>query len=41
VTTATVRVVDGDDRVAEVARMLSGSADSDAARRHAVELLSP
>jgi DNA repair protein RecN (Recombination protein N) len=39
VTTATATVVDGDDRVAEVARMLSGSADSDAARRHAVELL--
>jgi DNA repair protein RecN (Recombination protein N) len=40
VTTATARIVDGDDRVAEVARMLSGSADSDAARRHALELLS-
>jgi DNA repair protein RecN (Recombination protein N) len=39
VTTAAARVVDGDDRVAELARMLSGSADSDAARRHAVELL--
>jgi DNA repair protein RecN (Recombination protein N) len=41
VTTATATVVNGDDRVVEVARMLSGSADSDAARRHAVELLSP
>jgi DNA repair protein RecN (Recombination protein N) len=39
VTTAAARVVDGDDRVAELARMLSGSADSDAARRHALELL--
>ncbi len=40
VTTAAATVVDGDDRVAELARMLSGSADSDAARRHALELLS-
>lgn len=32
-------VVTGDDRVGEIARMLSGSAGSDAARRHAEELL--
>jgi DNA repair protein RecN (Recombination protein N) len=39
VTTATAAVVLDDDRVDEVARMLSGS-DGDAARRHAHELLS-
>ena len=39
VTTATAAVVLDDDRVEEVARMLSGS-DGDAARRHALELLS-
>jgi DNA repair protein RecN (Recombination protein N) len=39
VTTATAAVVLDDDRVDEVARMLSGS-DGDAARRHALELLS-
>jgi DNA repair protein RecN (Recombination protein N) len=33
-----VRVVDGDDRVAELARMLAGT-DSDTARRHGRELL--
>ncbi len=33
-----VRVVDGDDRLAELARMLSG-ADTPAARKHAAELL--
>jgi DNA repair protein RecN (Recombination protein N) len=39
VTTATADIIDGDDRVAEVARMLSGSDGGDAARRHALELL--
>ena len=39
VTTATAAVVDGDERVDEVARMLSGSTAGDAARRHALELL--
>ena len=39
VTTATAAIIDGDDRVAEVARMLSGSDGGDAARRHALELL--
>jgi DNA repair protein RecN (Recombination protein N) len=39
VTTARAAVVDGDDRVAELARMLSGKDGGDAARRHAVELL--
>lgn len=38
-TTTTVAVVDGDDRTTELARMLSGTPDSDAARRHASELL--
>ncbi|WP_420453691.1 DNA repair protein RecN [Ilumatobacter sp.] len=37
-TFATARRVDGDDRVEEIARMLSGSATS-GARRHAAELL--
>ena len=32
-------VVDGDDRVAELSRMLAGVGDSDHARRHAGELL--
>ena len=40
VTTATSpTMVDGDDRVDELARMLSGDDGGDAARRHAVELL--
>ena len=39
VTTATATVVSGDDRVAELARMLSGEEGGEAARRHAVELL--
>jgi DNA repair protein RecN (Recombination protein N) len=39
VTTAGAAVVDGDERVAELARMLSGEDGGDAARRHAVELL--
>lgn len=38
-TTTTVSTVDGDDRTTELARMLSGTPDSDAARRHASELL--
>jgi DNA repair protein RecN (Recombination protein N) len=38
-TTATAEIVDGEDRVAEVARMLSGSTAGDAARRHALALL--
>ncbi|CAB4587652.1 MAG: DNA repair protein RecN [Actinobacteria bacterium] len=39
VTVARATVLDGDDRVAEIARMLSGSPDSPAAREHAAELL--
>jgi DNA repair protein RecN (Recombination protein N) len=39
-TRATATAVDGDARVEEIARMLSGSPDSDAARQHAAELLS-
>ncbi|MEN9805247.1 MAG: repair protein RecN [Actinomycetota bacterium] len=39
-TVARARVVDGPIRVAEIARMLSGDAESTAARRHAKELLS-
>jgi DNA repair protein RecN (Recombination protein N) len=38
-TTAIAGVVDGDDRVDEVARMLSGDRGGDAARVHAAELL--
>jgi DNA repair protein RecN (Recombination protein N) len=38
-TFTSVGTVAGDDRVVEVARMLSGSPDSGAARRHAQELL--
>jgi DNA repair protein RecN (Recombination protein N) len=38
-TSAQAKVVSGQDRVAEVARMLSGRASSEAARRHAAELL--
>jgi DNA repair protein RecN (Recombination protein N) len=34
-----VRRLDGDDRVAELARMLAGLGDSDTARAHARELL--
>lgn len=40
VTTADIRIVDGEDRVAEIARMLGGDATSEAGRRHARELLS-
>ncbi|MDQ3176393.1 MAG: DNA repair protein RecN [Actinomycetota bacterium] len=39
VTTATARSLDGDRRVEEVARMLSGSPASSSARAHAAELL--
>jgi DNA repair protein RecN (Recombination protein N) len=38
-TTSTVTVLDDDARVVELARMLSGSPDSEAAHRHARELL--
>ena len=38
-TIARAAVVDGDDRVAELSRMLAGVGDSDHARRHAGELL--
>ncbi|MCC2308717.1 DNA repair protein RecN [Cellulomonas chengniuliangii] len=40
VTESDVRDVTGDERVRELARMLSGHQDSDAARTHAAELLS-
>lgn len=39
VTESDVRLVTNDDRVRELARMLSGQEDSDAARTHAAELL--
>lgn len=39
VTESDVRAVEGDDRVRELARMLSGQDDSQAARTHAAELL--
>jgi DNA repair protein RecN (Recombination protein N) len=39
VTTATARSVDGDDRIDEVARMLSGEQAGDSARLHAADLL--
>lgn len=39
VTTADLRVVDGEGRVMEVARMLGGDPESDASRAHARELL--
>jgi len=38
-TRATVAVVEGEDRVVELARMLSGRPDSERAKRHAEELL--
>ena len=38
-TTAAVSVLDDDERVVELSRMLSGSPDSSTARRHAEELL--
>ena len=40
-TRATARVVTGDDRVDEVARMLSGDEAGESARRHASDLLGP
>lgn len=40
-TTAVARVVSGEERVGEVARMLSGEAGGAVARRHAEELLTP
>ncbi|HMN07255.1 MAG TPA: DNA repair protein RecN [Gemmatimonadaceae bacterium] len=39
VTTADLRVVDGEARVTEIARMLGGDPESDASRAHARELL--
>ncbi len=39
VTESDVRTVDGEDRVRELARMLSGQDDSETARAHAAELL--
>ena len=39
VTASDVRPVEGDERLAEVARMLSGDDDSETARQHAAELL--
>jgi DNA repair protein RecN (Recombination protein N) len=39
-TVAQVRPVDGQERIVELSRMLSGSPDSETARRHAEELLS-
>ena len=39
VTTADVRVLDGDERVREIARMLGGDPESDVSRAHAAELL--
>lgn len=39
VTVSHVREVDGDDRITEIARLLSGEEDSASARAHAVELL--
>ncbi len=38
-TRSEVTVLEGEDRVVELSRMLSGRPDSDSARRHAVELL--
>src|SRR4029079_5838230 len=38
-TVATATVVDGDERVAELSRMLAGIGESSHARRHAAELL--
>jgi DNA repair protein RecN (Recombination protein N) len=39
VTTADTRVVAGEDRITEIARMLGGDPDSDVSRAHARELL--
>jgi DNA repair protein RecN (Recombination protein N) len=38
-TVVSVRALEGDERVAELARMLGGSEESEAAVRHARELL--
>jgi DNA repair protein RecN (Recombination protein N) len=38
-TVATATVVDGEERIAELSRMLAGVGDSSHARRHAAELL--
>ena len=38
-TTATVSVLDGDGRVEEIARMLSGQPESEVGREHALDLL--
>ena len=38
-TTVSAEPLEGEDRVVELSRMLSGSPDSDTARRHASELL--
>lgn len=38
--TTTLRIAEGEARIGEIARMLSGHVDSDAARAHAAELLS-
>lgn len=39
-TAVSVRAVDGEERIGEIARMLSGKDDSETARRHAAELIS-
>ena len=39
VTRSQVHAVEGDDRVTEIARLLSGQEDSDTARAHALELI--
>jgi DNA repair protein RecN (Recombination protein N) len=39
ITTADTRVVDGDERVTEIARMLGGDPESAVSRAHAKELL--
>jgi DNA repair protein RecN (Recombination protein N) len=39
VTRSQVHAVDGEDRVTEIARLLSGQEDSDTARAHALELI--
>lgn len=39
ITTADIRVVEGDERIAEVARMLGGDPESEVSRAHARELL--
>jgi DNA repair protein RecN (Recombination protein N) len=39
ITTTDARSVDGDERIDEIARMLSGEQGGDSARRHAADLL--